>query len=113
MCQKSILSDGIINSLRREFKLKDLLSYTGMAKATYMYWQKRFNRENPDQDLEEKIQKIQEKNKNYGYRRIFGELRKQGLVVNKKKVQRIMKKLGLQVTSFTSEKFMVPDPNVL
>ena len=72
-----------------------------MAKATYMYWQKRFNRENPDQDLEEKIQKIQEKNKNYGYRRIFGELRKQGLVVNKKKVQRIMKKLGLQVTSFT------------
>ena len=54
-----------------------------MAKATYMYWQKRFNRENPDQDLEEKIQKIQEKNKNYGYRRIFGELRKQGLVVNK------------------------------
>lgn len=80
----------IINSLRREFKLKDLLSYTGMAKATYMYWQKRFNRENPDQDLEEKIQKIQEKNKNYGYRRIFGELRKQGLVVNKKKVQRIM-----------------------
>ena len=41
-----------------------------MAKATYMYWQKRFNRENPDQDLEEKIQKIQEKNKNYGYRRI-------------------------------------------
>ena len=47
-----------------------------------MYWQKRFNRENPDQDLEEKIQKIQEKNKNYGYRRIFGELRKQGLVVN-------------------------------
>ena len=72
-----------------------------MAKATYMYWQKRFNRENPDQDLEEKIQKIQEKNKNYVYRRIFGELRKQGLVVNKKKVQRIMKKLGLQVTSFT------------
>lgn len=72
-----------------------------MAKATYMYWQKRFNRENPDQDLEEKIQKIQEKNKNYGYRRIFGELRNQGLVVNKKKVQRIMKKLGLQVTSFT------------
>ena len=72
-----------------------------MAKATYMYWQKRFNRENSDQDLEEKIPKIQEKNKNYGYRRISGELRKQGLVVNKKKVQRIMKKLGLQVTSFT------------
>ena len=37
----------------------------------------------------------------YGYRRIYGELRKQGLIVNKKRVQRIMQKLGLQVTSFT------------
>ena len=56
-----------------------------MAKATYMYWQKRFNRENPDQDLEEKIQKIQEKNKNYGYRRIFGELGNKDLLSIKRK----------------------------
>lgn len=27
----------IISSLRRQFKLKDLLSYTGIPKATYMY----------------------------------------------------------------------------
>ena len=27
-----------------------------MPKATYMYWQKRFDRENPDKELEEKIQ---------------------------------------------------------
>ena len=26
-----------------------------MPKATYMYWQKRFDRENPDKELEEKI----------------------------------------------------------
>src|SRR3712207_7829542 len=44
-----------IFSLRRQFKLKDLLSYTKMPKATYMYWQKRFDRENPDQKLENKI----------------------------------------------------------
>ena len=71
-----------------------------MAKATYMYWQKRFNRENPDQDLEEKIQKIQEKNKNYGYRRIFGELRKQGLIVNKKKVQRSFTRKSRKYNSY-------------
>ena len=35
-------------------KLKDLLSYTGMPKATYMYWQKRFDMENPDKELEKK-----------------------------------------------------------
>ena len=48
----------IINRLRGAFKLKDLLSYTGMPKATYMDWQKRFDRENPDKELEEKILKI-------------------------------------------------------
>ena len=66
-----------------------------------MYWQKRFDRANPNQELEEKIFEIRKNNKDYGYRRIYGELRKQGLVVNKKRVQRIMQKLGLQVTSFT------------
>ena len=44
----------IISSLRRQFKLKDLLSYTGMPKATYMYWQKRFDRGNPDREIEKK-----------------------------------------------------------
>jgi transposase InsO family protein len=66
-----------------------------------MYWQKRFDRANTNQELEEKIFEIRKNNKDYGYRRIYGELRKQGLVVNKKRVQRIMQKLGLQVTSFT------------
>ena len=91
----------VINSLRGEFRLKDLLSYTGMPKATYLYWQKKFDRENPDKELEEKILEIRELNKDYGYRRVLGELRNQGYRVNKKKVQRIMQKLGLQVTSFT------------
>ena len=61
-----------------------------------MYWQKRFDRENPDQDLEKKILEIRKANKDFGYRRIYGALRKQGLVINKKRVQRIMQKLGLR-----------------
>ncbi|MCT7875432.1 MAG: IS3 family transposase [Lactobacillus iners] len=84
-----------------KFKLKALLSYTGMPKSTYMYWQKILDRENPNKEIEDKILKIRETNKNYGYRRMVGELRNQGYCVNKKKVQRIMQKLALQVTSFT------------
>ena len=72
-----------------------------MPKATFMYWQKRLDRENPDKELEEKIVEIRKANKDYGYRRMVGELRNQGYLVNKKKVQRIMQKLELQVTSFT------------
>lgn len=66
-----------------------------------MYWQKRFDRENPDIELEEKIHEIHKCNKDYGYRRMCGELRNQGHIVNKKKVQRIMQKYNLQVMSFT------------
>jgi putative transposase len=81
--------------------LKDILAVTGFPKATYMYWQKRFDREEPNKDLEQRILEIRKQNKDFGYRRIYGELRKQGLAINKKRVQRIVQKLGLQVTSFT------------
>lgn len=81
--------------------MKDILAVIGFPKATYMYWQKRFDRENPDCRIEEKIKEIHEANRDYGYRRMYGELRNQGIVVNKKKVQRIMQKFNLQVTSFT------------
>jgi len=74
---------------------------TQMPKATYMYWQKRFDHKNPDQEPEDNIQKIRSQHKDYSYRRMTGELKNQGYCVNKKKVQRIMQKLGLQVTFFT------------
>ncbi len=66
-----------------------------------MYWQKRFDRKNQNKEFEQKILEIRKNNKDFGYRRIYGELRKQGLIVNKKRVQLIIQKLGLQVISFT------------
>lgn len=66
-----------------------------------MYWQKRFDRENPDKEIEEKILEIRSEHKNFGYRRIYGELRKSCYAINKKKVQRLVQELGLQVKSFT------------
>ena len=65
-----------------------------------MYWQKRFDRENPNQELEDKIMEIRKEHKDFGYRRVWGELQNRGVKANKKRVQRIMQKLGLQVTSF-------------
>ncbi len=66
-----------------------------------MYWQKRFHREDPDKTLEDKILEIRKEHKDYGYRRITGELRNQGYRINKKRVQRLVQKLALQVSSFT------------
>ena len=65
-----------------------------------MYWQKRFDRENPDAELEAKIKAIRQSDKDFGYRRIYGKLRQEGFLVNHKKVQRLVQKLGLQVKSF-------------
>ena len=66
-----------------------------------MYWQKRFDRENPDKDIEEEILSIRNEHKNYGYRRIHKEILKRDFKINKKKIQRIIQKLKIQVTSFS------------
>lgn len=66
-----------------------------------MYWQKRFNRKNPTEEIEQLMKEIRKQHKDYGYRRMNQELRKRGCIVNKKKVQRLMQKLALQVRSFT------------
>ena len=71
-----------------------------MPKSTYMYWQARFDREDPDEPMRSEIEKIVSVNKNYGFRRVTATLKRNGVKVNKKKVQRIMQKYGLQVTSF-------------
>ncbi len=66
-----------------------------------MYWQKRFDRNNPDAKEEKLILEIRATNKDYGYRRICGELHNHGFIINKKKVQRIMQKLKLQISTYT------------
>lgn len=61
-----------------------------------MYWQKRFDSQNPNEEIEHKIKTIFQDHKGkYGYRRITATLRNFGIVINQKKVRRLMKKLGL------------------
>ena len=55
-----------------------------------MYWQKRFDVPSSDADLEMKISTIRKNNKDYGYRRIWGKLRENGVLVNCKRVQRLV-----------------------
>jgi len=67
-----------------------------------MYWQKRFDSENPDKNVEGNIKTIyEEHNGRYGYRRITATLRDSGITINQKKVRRIMNKLGLKCVAFS------------
>ena len=61
-----------------------------------MYWQKRLNKPNKDIEIEKKILKIRKDNPNYGYRRITAMLKRAGLIINKKKVQRLVQKLNFK-----------------
>ena len=65
-----------------------------------MYWQKKWAEKDKDADLKAEIQSIRKAHKDYGYRRIHLELKNRGWTINKKKVQRLVQQLGLQVRSY-------------
>ena len=78
------------------FRLDLLLETALLARSTYYYHLKQLNQVDKNQSIKVEIQVIYDEHKgNYGYRRITLELRNRGFVVNHKKVQRLMKVLGL------------------
>lgn len=86
-----------------KYKVKDVLTALNFPKSTYMYWKNRLHDKDKDLAIMEAIKKIRQENENYGYRRVHQALKAKGFTVNKKKVQRIMKKMGLQVTCFKNK----------
>ncbi len=73
------------------------MAFAGIPRSTYYDYVKKMNRPDPDAQLKDVIQSIYEEHEGrYGYRRIRDELTNRGQKVNHKKVQRIMKELGLK-----------------
>ncbi|WP_129559159.1 IS3 family transposase [Streptococcus pneumoniae] len=86
----------IVQGLVTEFSLDILLKIIKLARSTYYYHLKQLGQSDKDYDIKAEIQSIYTEHKgNYGYRRMTLELRNRGFVVNHKKVQRLMKVLGL------------------
>ncbi|RRN47938.1 IS3 family transposase [Streptococcus halitosis] len=86
----------IVRGLVTEFSLNILLKIIKLARSTYYYHLKQLYKPDKNQDIKIEIQSIYREHKgNYGYRRIHLELRNRGYSVNHKKVQRLMKVLGL------------------
>ena len=78
------------------FRLDLLLETAHLARSTYYYHLKQLDKPEKNQGLKAEIQSIYSEHKgNYGYRRVTLELRNRGFVVNHKKVQGLMKVLGL------------------
>ena len=76
--------------------MKLLLEIAELPRATFYYHLKKMSRTDKYEAEKAEITAIYHENKGrYGYRRITSELKKRGLPLNHKTVQRLMKKLGL------------------
>ncbi|WP_438839039.1 IS3 family transposase [Streptococcus pluranimalium] len=86
----------IVQELINEFPLAMLLEILDLSRSTYYYQLKPLNKEEKDKAIKAEIKSIYNEHKgNYGYRRIHLELRNRGFMINHKKVQRLMKVMGL------------------
>ncbi|HES9608014.1 IS3 family transposase [Streptococcus pneumoniae] len=96
----------IVQELMTEFSLDLLLKSIKLARWTYYYHLKQLDKPDKDQELKAEIQSIFIEHKgNYGYRRIYLELRNRGYLVNHKRVQGLMKVLNLQAKMRQKRKY--------
>ncbi|HEV6624613.1 TPA: IS3 family transposase [Streptococcus pneumoniae] len=96
----------IVQELMTEFSLDLLLKAIKLARWTYYYHLKQLDKTDKDQELKAEIQSIFIEHKgNYGYRRIYLELRNRGYLVNHKRVQGLMKVLNLQAKMRQKRKY--------
>ncbi|QTB20588.1 IS3 family transposase [Lysinibacillus sphaericus] len=87
----------VIFELRHKYSVKALVAFAEIPRSTYYDLVKKMSRPDPDAELKAEIQAIYNEHEGrYGYRRIRDELENRGKKVNHKKVQRIMKALGLK-----------------
>ena len=87
----------MIQLLRREYKLDILLKIAQLPRATFYYHTKRMAKPDKYAEVKEAIIDIYHEHKGrYGYRRIKMALRRRGLTINHKTVQRLMKALDLR-----------------
>lgn len=78
------------------FRLDLLLATAKMPRSTYYYQVKQLDKPDKNKAIKTEVKAIYDEHKgNYGYRRIYLELRNRGFIINHKKVQRLMKELGL------------------
>lgn len=75
----------------------NLIKVAKMARSTYYHLVKSLEQPDPDRKWKRRISFIYHRHKGrFGYRRITDVLKEKGHVINKKKVLRIMRELGLQ-----------------
>lgn len=82
--------------LQQKYPIKMLLHISKVSKSTYYYTKKKDDKDLKHMELMQEIKRIYEEHKKrYGYRRITLALRNKGIIVNHKKIKRLMKLMKL------------------
>lgn len=105
VCFQEFGQEGLLRKIKNkkytlDFKL-EVVEYYLTTEISYQNLALKFGMNNPDKKMKEEILSIRKEHKDYGYRLIHKELLNRGFLINKKKVQRIVQKLKIQVTSFS------------
>lgn len=101
-CEKAI----VIDALRSQYKLKELLATLHMAKSSYCY--QATKRRIPDkyEELREKIRVIFSSSRgSYGYRRVHQAIKNEGNTISEKVIRRLMEEENLVVVSLKQKKY--------
>jgi putative transposase len=86
-----------VQELRQEYPLKGLLAVSGLARSSFYYQLKLLRLTDKYASLKARICTIFAQHRGrYGYRRITAAIRREGVLVNRKTVQRLMGVLGLK-----------------
>ena len=84
-------------SAHKGWKLSKLLKAASLPRATYYFELKKPDKDVKNQEIMDLIEAVFLENKRrYGFKRITAELRNRGHAVNRKKVLRLMAKMGLR-----------------
>lgn len=101
----------IVTELKAIHPVSDLLRATGLARSTYYWHASTLSRPDPDKPLKERVIAAHSANyAAYGYRRLRELLRsgadgQPAMVVNHKKLRRIMKALGIRGKTPTKKRY--------
>lgn len=96
----------IIGALKDKYSLPALMDQLGLSKSSYYYQEAVMKKPDKYTDIRSMIRSLfQENSPRYGYRRIYGLLRRRNVIVSEKVIQWIMREENLTVSCKRRRKY--------
>jgi putative transposase len=96
----------IIDVLKKQYPLSKLLKRMVLSRSSYYYQQQVLKKKDKYKEIKKEMDKMFKENREcFGYRRIYGLLKRKGIIVSEKVVRHLMKELNLQVKQRKTKKY--------